>query len=757
MVLPSTNTNVENSVGTSEEFQIKADEKLFRLLSDNVYADKISAGIRELACNAYDAHVEVGSTQKFQVTLPSEDKPEFRVRDFGTGLSPSQMSMYTTYGMSSKEDSNAYIGAFGIGAKAPFAYTDIFNVTSYQNGKAYFYTMYIENGTPKKTLLAETPTTEPNGLEVFYAVKPEDISTFLNKALRILTWLKESVEVLNAPSWWIHDFTNTDTNWQPAPYLGQNFAELGLKVSDRSWSELKVVQGNVLYSISGEECREAFSEYIDKQESSYKVKVDLENTKDIGFEGIIRVPNGTFMPQPSRERLSFTPETKSKLGSILYFVYQEKIVNYIRNLFRNAQNSYIKLYQGWTASSDIIRENTKFKNLFFKGYDGVPFKKWQNRIIKNLRALKISSNQEQLYIVNLRETLNSLVFSGRCPLFRYSESKTLSLEKKCRIIETTESLTERAYNGIVAFIFFDDTIANITESDKAQLQKIEDLPKSSPETQERWSTVAVESSTGKKTKRNEVLTVFNMEYGAVERTKLEVKVSPDNIFMTWLPAEKAYEFTFNGTHYNIDYVADRRAFSALYKFIGQSYLKKKGDEIGKDLYGSPKIVLLPKDHPLQVLYTPFEEVVAEGVKYYLDSYEESLGWVINYSDRKFKGFVQLLMHTEILKDLNYPQEIIKKYESWKNDGYTTSRSPDTLKDLRHITLDNTYKAKLEQIQKSIKSEARVLSIWNDIIEPMRDKFPLVEFIRYGYDVDEPVAIDLVTYITDKIQKEKENN
>ena len=29
--------HVENSVGTSDEFQIKADEKLFMLLSDSVY------------------------------------------------------------------------------------------------------------------------------------------------------------------------------------------------------------------------------------------------------------------------------------------------------------------------------------------------------------------------------------------------------------------------------------------------------------------------------------------------------------------------------------------------------------------------------------------------------------------------------------------------------------------------------------------------------------------------------------------------
>ena len=76
----------ENSVGVSDEFQIKADEKLFMLLSDSVYSDKISAGIRELCCNAYDAHIESHQSRPFTVTLPTENKLEFRVRDYGAGL-----------------------------------------------------------------------------------------------------------------------------------------------------------------------------------------------------------------------------------------------------------------------------------------------------------------------------------------------------------------------------------------------------------------------------------------------------------------------------------------------------------------------------------------------------------------------------------------------------------------------------------------------------------------------------------------------
>ena len=73
--------------------------------------------------------------------------------------------------------------------------------------------MFVENGKPHKTLLSSCDTDEPSGLEVFYAVKPSDVDEFQSKAKRILRWMKDRVEVLNADSWWLNDLENLNSDW----------------------------------------------------------------------------------------------------------------------------------------------------------------------------------------------------------------------------------------------------------------------------------------------------------------------------------------------------------------------------------------------------------------------------------------------------------------------------------------------------------------------------------------------------------------
>ena len=63
-------------------FTIKATGKAFRILSDGLYSDKILAVVRELSCNAYDAHVAAGMFVPFEVHLPHALEPWFSVKDF---------------------------------------------------------------------------------------------------------------------------------------------------------------------------------------------------------------------------------------------------------------------------------------------------------------------------------------------------------------------------------------------------------------------------------------------------------------------------------------------------------------------------------------------------------------------------------------------------------------------------------------------------------------------------------------------------
>ena len=169
----------------TSEFTMANDSKLYMLLSDKIYTDKIMAPIRELLCNAYDAHVAAGTTDiPIQVTLPTKANDyTFAVRDFGTGLSAEGIKeLYTKYGASNKCASNEFIGCLGLGSKAPFAYTkDGFMVVSYHNGAEYAYHCSRDGGKQSFERFPTRKTTEPNGLHVSFSVEPYDSSTFSDK------------------------------------------------------------------------------------------------------------------------------------------------------------------------------------------------------------------------------------------------------------------------------------------------------------------------------------------------------------------------------------------------------------------------------------------------------------------------------------------------------------------------------------------------------------------------------------------------
>lgn len=126
MKLETTNEAVQTSGGSnSNSFSIAMNGKAFKVLSDTLYKNKIGSIVRELSCNAYDAHIVVGKKDiPFSIHLPDAFEPWFSVQDSGPGLSPEDIkTVFTVYFESTKDQSNDSIGAFGLGAKTPFSYT----------------------------------------------------------------------------------------------------------------------------------------------------------------------------------------------------------------------------------------------------------------------------------------------------------------------------------------------------------------------------------------------------------------------------------------------------------------------------------------------------------------------------------------------------------------------------------------------------------------------------------------------------------
>ena len=168
------NPAIMSGVSGTTSFSIKATAKSFGILSSGLYANKIRAIQRELGCNALDSHIEAGKAdQPFEVHLPSQLEPWYSIRDFGVGLDHhTATSIFTTFFESTKTDSNDFIGALGLGSKSPFSYTNNFTVTTVKNGRKGIYTAFIaDDGTPSFAQMGEEQTTEPNGVEIRFAVE----------------------------------------------------------------------------------------------------------------------------------------------------------------------------------------------------------------------------------------------------------------------------------------------------------------------------------------------------------------------------------------------------------------------------------------------------------------------------------------------------------------------------------------------------------------------------------------------------------
>lgn len=240
---------VKNFVSASgmqetSSFTIKTSSKAFKILSDGLYSNKIEAVVRELSCNAWDAHVVIGNTNTpFVIHLPNTFEPWFSIRDYGIGLSPENVqTLYTTYFESTKTESNDVIGTLGLGSKSPFAYTDQFTVNSYWNGQLSVWTAYISaNGIPNISLVAQEETEESNGLEIHIPVQANDIRTFTEAVkakcnrfpirpkivgLDIFKWNEEKEIILQGNGWRIVD---TDFRRDYNPIAIQGYVEYPIK------------------------------------------------------------------------------------------------------------------------------------------------------------------------------------------------------------------------------------------------------------------------------------------------------------------------------------------------------------------------------------------------------------------------------------------------------------------------------------------------------------------------------------------------
>lgn len=275
-------------VGDIKEFKTSIDPKnlefITTLLSSNLYSDPEQSFIREIVSNAWDSHVEAGTTDIPVIVRFRRYGGEgsVTIRDYGVGLSPERFQeVYCNIGSSTKRDSNDYIGGFGIGKYSSLACSNTVYITSYYEGKAYYYVMVKSGNSITTNLLMEKPTDEKNGVEV--TIKSISDLTPYNKALQYIVFF---------PNVYIDGASDADMINSAKLKRFNNFAAASIFIPS------KLLLGNVLYPVQ-------------KYHLNYEARSFIERIEGTGI--VIKFDVGEINITPNRENIIYSSDTIKKI------------------------------------------------------------------------------------------------------------------------------------------------------------------------------------------------------------------------------------------------------------------------------------------------------------------------------------------------------------------------------------------------------------------------------------------------------------
>jgi hypothetical protein len=326
----------------TQNFSIRPTKQMFKLLSDTMYSDKILAVIRELSANAHDSHVKANNEETpFTVHLPNALEPYFSIRDFGVGLSKDEIiSLYTTYGSSSKQDDLTQVGFFGLGSKSPLAYTDQFTIRSFQNNHCHTWLCFMgEDGFPKVSYVETQETQEPNGLEIHFAVSEKDFVSFSKKAKAVFEFYETFPIVVGC-----FDF-KLEPNLVVFSVKNTFYKMDYIKTSEHK--DFKIVQGVCSYTISHRDLPEELKEH----DWFFAQK-----------NAVLHLPIGSVNVTGSRESLSFDQHTISTLLSVIEAYKKDLVIKIKKDLKTKKTLFDTNLY--CCKLANIIKQSTPIIKLF---------------------------------------------------------------------------------------------------------------------------------------------------------------------------------------------------------------------------------------------------------------------------------------------------------------------------------------------------------------------------------------------------------
>ena len=320
-------------------FQLTNSAKIIDIVINKMYTNKPGAVIRELAANAWDAHCAKGNPETpFEIHLPTWLEKTFMIRDYGCGIPHDRFeNIYTNIGGSTKDDSDDFIGGFGLGSKTPFTMVDSFTVENWHDDIKTTWLCFKSAGNPKVTKLNEEPSTEPSGVKVSFVFEDNEVQEFTNQITKQLRYFPVKPKITGGEG--VIKWDELPDGWETKDYFYTTVT------GQYNWQhQHNVVMGNVCYELDRNMLDSKFNYLFSK---SLTLKVPI---------GAVDIP-------PSRENIEYTTKTKAYLNEMLGRIKKQYNDEFLAEL--KDVKSYLDLRKKfYSANSNLINiREYKYKDV----------------------------------------------------------------------------------------------------------------------------------------------------------------------------------------------------------------------------------------------------------------------------------------------------------------------------------------------------------------------------------------------------------
>ena len=408
MKLPEKTTEVSGNLtfarSTPMRIHAAATSRLIRDAFTNIYSKQYESVLREVASNAYDAHIRAGQTEPVHIGLPDALNPNLVIEDFGIGMDMHELDMMGQYGFTDKGDTNEENGGFGLGSKSPLSICTQFTVRSIKDGLMNTVVIgFDEAGNPAVNFIDEepVPTDLPNGTKV--TIPTSEVKRFWDAFNNdaFIGWKPGSVVFDGrAPEVSVHD----PEVFKP---LAKNLGWKAVYEGTGSWGNSyqgTVLVGPVKYQVKWSEIEEM-----------------TQNLALHTFDKIIlNIPIGEVDLISNREELRYTPRTRKFINNLVKQIKDRAAAKFQKKVLATTSPREAHLLVQQALSQGLDTKNFTFGT------------------VKIGNFLKLDDDAEK--------RVNSVYMSKRSSSYNYRSSQNVDSYKT----SITESLNLDDQNYIVS-------------------------------------------------------------------------------------------------------------------------------------------------------------------------------------------------------------------------------------------------------------------------------------------------------------------